>query len=73
MQLSDTFIFYSCQIFDNTFSYDGKLRRHVATVNEKKRAFECKNCELSFSQIHHMSFYIATVHEGKKFKCELWY
>lgn len=47
-----------------------ELQIHVKTVHEKRRDFECKNCERKFSQNASLKQHIKVVHEGKKcFEC----
>jgi uncharacterized Zn-finger protein len=40
-----------------------ELNRHVASVHDGKKKFQCNACETSFSQNAHLSRHKASVHE----------
>ena len=47
------------------------MNRHVASLHEGKKPFNCELCDYSSSVKSSMNKHIASVHEGKKpFKCE---
>ena len=46
--------------------------RHVSSVHEGKKPFQCDVCTKSYSQKAHLLGHVAAVHEGKKpYKCNL--
>ena len=48
------------------------LNKHIASVHEGKKSFNCEKCESCFDLKKDLTVHIASVHEGKKpFKCEI--
>ena len=46
--------------------------RHVGTVHEEKKQFECKVCNSKFTQKANLNRHVTIVHKGsKQFKCEV--
>ena len=48
------------------------MKKHVETVHEKTRAFQCMLCERRFGQKYHLAIHVSAVHEGKKpYACDM--
>ena len=63
---------FKCDICDFSSSLKAYMKRHIVSVNERKKPFKCNFCDYSFSQKAHMKRHIASVHEEKKpFKCDI--
>jgi len=52
-----------CPFEDNQ---KGKLTRHIASVNEKKRHYSCNLCDGTFTSNQHLKGHISSVHDGLK-------
>ena len=55
------------------FSDALNLKKHIASIHEGKKPFECNRCNTMFSQKGNLEKHIASVHEKKKpFECSIW-
>ena len=54
------------------FTEKGKLNKHVDSIHEGKKPFQCDICQKSFTQKASMTTHILTIHEGEKpHHCEI--
>ena len=61
-----------CEICGKTFFDMSTMKKHIASVHEKKKPFKCEICDYSFSEKGSMKKHVASVHAGKKpFKCDI--
>jgi uncharacterized Zn-finger protein len=51
---------------DYSYSRKDHLKRHVLSVHENKKKFQCDICDYRFSQKGDKIRHLATVHEKKK-------
>ena len=63
---------FNCKMCDKEFQRKYHLKRHIATVHEKKKPYVCPQCNNFFGQQSVLNKHIISVHERtKRFKCEL--
>lgn len=63
---------FNCKECDKEFQRKYHLKRHIATVHEKKKPYICPQCNKCFGQKTVLNKHIKSVHQGtKKFKCKL--
>ena len=55
-----------CEICGKSFSFMGNMKKHVASVHERRKTFKCDICDYSFSLKGNMKSHVASVHEGNK-------
>ena len=61
-----------CQIGPEKFDKKCNLTRHIRTVHENKKPFQCSIRQKAFATKHNLKNHIITVHEkDKPFHCEL--
>ena len=58
----------TCPICTKKISEDF-LTRHIETVHEGKRLYECKICKKSYTQKTHLNTHIEATHKMSKHKC----
>ncbi|CAB4053913.1 unnamed protein product [Lepeophtheirus salmonis] len=52
------------------FGEKGNLTKHVKTVHERRKAFQCVICEKTFGEKGNLQRHVKAVHHGKKdFRC----
>ena len=54
-------------------SKNSKMKKHMLSIHEGNKAFECETCDKSFSKKANMKEHIPSIHEGiKSFKIVRW-
>ena len=60
-----------CPICDSKFKRKADCERHIKSVHEGVRPFQCSECNLSFPYSGNLSRHFRSIHEDeKKFKCD---
>ena len=57
-----------CSFCNKKFANEGRLKRHIESVHEKKKLFLCTICDHSFAENWILKNHIASVHEKENFK-----
>ena len=53
------------------FSDASNFKKHIRTIHEDHKDYECESCAKSFSQAGNLKKHIHGLHEGQKdYKCE---
>ena len=48
------------------------MEKHIESIHEKKRPYECSKCDACFTQSHVLKKHIISVHEGNKdYQCPI--
>ena len=63
---------FQCENCGKPFSDKKKLKNHVSTVHNRKKAFKCEICDYTFPLKGSLKLHIASFYENKKpFKCDI--
>ena len=48
-----------CEYCQRAFSNKKSLKRHVASVHERKKQFQCENCDMAFSTRNNLNKHVS--------------
>ena len=53
-----------CHLCEATFKRKGDFKRHLKTIHEKLKRFECKKCEKEFVLEHYLKRHVNQMHKS---------